>query len=39
LFETCIKDSDTQTSIRVAVTEQKRKKLLFYRPNHGAIRR
>jgi hypothetical protein len=29
---TCIKDSDTQTSIRVAVTEQKRKKLLQTEP-------
>ncbi len=29
---TCIKDNDTQTSIRVAVTEQKRKKLLQTEP-------
>ncbi len=29
---TCIKDSDTQTSVRVAVTEQKRKKLLQTEP-------
>jgi hypothetical protein len=29
---TCIKDSDSQTSIRVAVTEQKRKKLLQTEP-------
>lgn len=29
---TCIKDNDAQTSIRVAVTEQKRKKLLQTEP-------
>jgi hypothetical protein len=29
---TCIKDSDAQTSVRVAVTEQKRKKLLQVEP-------
>jgi hypothetical protein len=33
---TCIKDSDTQTSVRVLVTEQKRTKLLQTEPWNGA---